>query len=55
MLAVTAMPIEDSLTVLEQVKTELLERRIENPMSLRIMLAGNCLDEISQMDLIEKT
>jgi len=54
MLALTAMPVEDSIALLEELKEELQGRFTARPGDLRIFLASGCVEEPAHLELIEE-
>lgn len=54
LLAVTMMPVEDSIRLLEEVKNEIRGRDASSPNDVRIFLASGCLEESEHLELIEK-
>ncbi len=54
MLAITMMPVEDALSLLEDVKRELAGRQASGKDDIRIYLASGCLEEIDHLELIEE-
>jgi len=54
MLAVTAVPVEDAIALLEQVLAELRAGRVHTEKAvLRLFVTGSCLEELSHMELVE--
>jgi benzoyl-CoA reductase/2-hydroxyglutaryl-CoA dehydratase subunit BcrC/BadD/HgdB len=54
MLAVTAMPVEDSIDLLTSVLLEIKSGRVySNNAQLRLFITGSCLEELSHLELLE--
>jgi len=54
MLAVTAVPVEDAIALLERVLAELRAGRVHTEKAaLRLFVTGSCLEELSHMELVE--
>ncbi len=54
MLAITAIPVEDAITLLEEVIREMEGRVVSTPEDLRILISANCMEEIDHLQLIEE-
>ena len=54
MLALTAMPVEDSIALLEELKGEIQGRSTARTGDLRIFLASGCVEEPDHLELIEE-
>jgi benzoyl-CoA reductase subunit C len=54
LLAVTMMPVEDSIALLEEVKKEIRGRTASSASDVRIFLASGCVEEGEHLELIEK-
>ena len=54
MLAVTVVPVEDAIALLERVLAEILAGRVHSEKAaLRLFVTGSCLEELSHMELVE--
>ncbi|PKN23927.1 MAG: 2-hydroxyacyl-CoA dehydratase [Deltaproteobacteria bacterium HGW-Deltaproteobacteria-22] len=54
MLAVSVVPVEDAIALLEQVLAELRAGRIHTGQAvLRLFVTGSCLEELSHLELLE--
>jgi len=53
MLAITMMPVEDSIVLLEKVTEEIKDRKVSSNHDIRIFLASGCLEESSHLELLE--
>ena len=54
LLAITMMPVEDSITLLEEVKGGIVKRAASSEYDVRIFLASGCIEEGEHLELIEK-
>jgi len=54
MLAITIMPVENAIELLKEFQDAIKERIVSSPTDLRIFVAGGCLEEPKQLQLIEK-
>ena len=54
LLAITMMPVEASITLLEDVKREIRTRVASSENDLRIFLAAGCVEESDHLELIEE-
>ncbi len=54
MLAVTALPVEIAIDLLEKVVKELPGRKVSSDGDLRLFMAAACIEEIEHMKLIEE-
>ncbi|MGE5422795.1 MAG: 2-hydroxyacyl-CoA dehydratase subunit D [Ignavibacteriales bacterium] len=54
-LAVTAMPVEDAIRLLEEVLQQIAGRVVSSSTDLRIFVTGGCLEEVEHLELIESS
>ena len=53
--AVTALPVEESITLLEKALDFLKNRDVSRPSEVRVFIAAGCIEEISHLELIESS
>lgn len=53
MLAVTAVPVEQAVEILTEVKNFIEGRVVSRPEDLRLFISGGCIEEIEHLELIE--
>jgi len=55
MLAITAMPVEDAISILESLLREIDGRVVSSNNDLRIFLSSGCIEEAEHIELIENS
>ena len=53
LLAITAIPVENAIEILSNVKNYITGRVVSKPQDLRLFLSGGCIEEMDHLELIE--